>query len=199
VTEPDDAAIRDPTHLPPDLPAPVDDGACDHLPGLAVPSIALRSTAGRMIDLAAESQAGPVVVYAYPRTGRPGEEALGGQETWDAIPGARGCTPQNLGYRAALPDLTGLGATVYGLSTQDTAYQQEMAGRLGLDHEILSDADLALTTALRLPTFVAGGERLLRRVTLFLAGGAVEHVVYPVFPPDEDAARAVAWLRGRAR
>jgi peroxiredoxin len=198
VTEADRAATRDPRVLPTDLPVPVDDGACDHLPGRAVPSIALPSTSGRTVDLAAESRDRPVVVYAYPRTGRPGEEALGGQEAWDAIPGARGCTPQNLGYRAALPELTSLGATVYGLSTQDTAYQREMAERVGLEHEVLSDADFALTEALGLPTFDVEGRRLLKRVTLFLSDGAIEHVVYPVFPPDEDAARAVEWLRGRS-
>jgi peroxiredoxin len=177
---------------------PDDDGAGDHLVGLTVPSIPLPSTRGRLVDLHEESLVRRVVVYAYPRTGRPGEVALIDHAAWDAIPGARGCTPQNLGYRAALPDLTALGAVVYGISTQDTAYQAEMAERLGLEHEVLSDADLRLTTALRLPTFVVAGETLLRRATLFLRAGVIEHVVYPVFPPDADAARAVEWLRQTA-
>jgi peroxiredoxin len=198
VTEAERPAIRDPRDLPSDLPVPVDDGACDHLPGRAVPSVPLPSTRGRLVDLSRESRDRPVIVYAYPRTGRPGEEAPGGQAAWDAIPGARGCTPQNVGYRAALPELTALGAAVYGLSTQDPAYQREMAERLGLEHEVLSDADLALTRALDLPTFDAGGLRLLKRVTLLLSDGVIERVAYPVFPPDDDAARAVAWLRARA-
>lgn len=186
--------IRDPRRLPADLPVPTDDGACAHLPGLAVPEVSLPSTAGGTRDLRDESVRGWVVVYAYPRTGRPGEEALGGQAEWDRTPGARGCTPQSLGYRSHHDAIRALGATVHGLSTQDTGYQREAVDRLGLPYELLSDADLRLTRALRLPTFTAGGQVLLRRHTLFLRDGYVRHVQYPVFPPDADAAQALEWL-----
>ena len=176
--------------LPPDLPRPVDDGACDHLPGLHVPSIRLPSTAGRVVDLAALS-APRTVIYCYPRTGRPGEPSPDG---WDAIPGARGCTPQTCAFRDHHRELAELGAEVYGLSTQTTDYQREMARRLHLPFEVLSDADFALIDALRLPTFEAGGMRLVKRLTLIVREGRIEHVFYPAFPPNESAEQVIRWL-----
>ncbi|WP_433498148.1 redoxin family protein [Sphaerimonospora sp. CA-214678] len=186
---------HDPRTLPPDLPEPPDDGACAHLTGLQVPAIPLTGTGGRPHDLAARSREGWVVVFAYPRTGRPGQEPLGGATEWNALPGARGCTPQCLAYSAGLEEFTELGVMVYGLSTQDTEYQREAVRRLGLGYELLSDADLALTRALRLPTFEVAGHTLLRRHTLLLRDGLIRHVRYPVFPPDQDAVRTLTWLR----
>jgi peroxiredoxin len=185
----------DHTTLPEGLPVPVDDGACDHLVGMSVPVIALPSTAGRDVVLA---QAGRprVVVYAYPRTGVPGEPS---PEGWDMIPGARGCTPQSCAFRDHHQELLDLGAEVYGLSTQTTAFQQEMAGRLHLPFAVLSDADLRFARALRLPTFEVAGMTLIRRLTLVLLNGRIEHVFYPVFPPDESAAQTIAWLRAHPR
>ena len=179
--------------LPPDLPVPVDDGACDHLPGLAMPAIALRSTDGTMVRLDYPA-AGRTVVFTYPRTGRPGEEPPGGTAAWNAIPGARGCTPQACGYRDHFAELVALGVRVFGLSTQDTAYQHELVDRLGLPYPILSDEHLALATALRLPTFETEGLTLLRRQTLVIGAGRIDHVFYPVFPSDRDAQQVVAWL-----
>src|SRR5262245_3222737 len=117
--------MTDFTVLPSDLPAPVDDRACDHLSGLAMPSIRLPSTAGRPVDLAALGP-GRTVIYAYPRTGRPGQPL---PTDWDSIPGARGCTPQSCAFRDHHRELARLGAEVYGLSTQATEYQGEMAER----------------------------------------------------------------------
>ncbi len=177
--------------LPADLPVPADDGACDHLVGMAVPSIALPSTSGEPVNLA--RLPGRTVVYAYPRTGQPHQDPPPG---WDAIPGARGCTPELCSFRDHHQELRSLGARVFGLSTQDTAYQQEAAGRLHLPFDLLSDADLALTSALRLPTFVVGAMTLLKRLTLVIDDGRIEHVWYPVFPPDTHAEVVVAWLAG---
>jgi peroxiredoxin len=87
--------MTDFTALRSDLPAPVDDGPCDHLFGLAMPSVRLPSTAGRLVDLGALGP-GRTVIYCYPGTGRPGEPLPDG---WDAIPGARGCTPQSCAFR----------------------------------------------------------------------------------------------------
>jgi peroxiredoxin len=179
-----------PADLPPDLPRPVDDGACDHLPGLAMPAIRLPSTAGRLVDLGALA-APRTVIYGYPRTGRPGERLPDG---WDAIPGARGCTPQSCGFRDHHRELAELGAEVYGLSTQTTEYQREMAQRLHLPFEVLSDARFALVEALRLPTFEVDGMRLIKRLTLIVRDGRIEHVFYPVFPPDASAAQVLDWL-----
>jgi peroxiredoxin len=175
--------------LPDDLPVPVDDGACDHLTGRAVPTTSLLATSGDPVDLAALD--GRTVVYVYPRTGRPDQDVPAG---WDEIPGARGCTPQSCAFRDHHAELAALGARVFGLSTQDTDYQREAVERLHLPFDLLSDADLALTRALSLPTFEVEGMTLTIRVTLILNGGTIEHVYYPVFPPDRNAADVIAWL-----
>ena len=182
---------HDPTVLPPELPTPVDDGAADHLRGSAVPDVALPTTDGRTISLA--SQSGRTVVYAYPRTGRPGEDNL--TPDWDQIPGARGCTPETCGFRDHHAELAAAGAEVFGLSTQATDYQSELVQRLNLPFPILSDQQLQLTRAWSLPTFEAAGETLLKRLTLVLRSGRVEHLWYPVFPPDRHAEDVLAWLR----
>ena len=176
--------------LPADLPVPVDDGACDHLPGRPLPSLPLPATDGRMVDLS--SLPGRTIVYVYPRTGRPDQPLPTG---WDEIPGARGCTPQSCAYRDLTAELGALGARIFGLSTQDTAYQQEAVARLHLPFPLLSDERLELTTALALPTFEVEGMTLIKRLTLVIADGAIETVFYPVFPPDADAANVAAWLR----
>jgi len=175
--------------LPPDLPVPVDDGACDHLPGLRLSSAPLAATDGEVVDLA--RLPGRTVVYCYPRTGQPDRDVPAG---WNDIPGARGCTPQSCAYRDHHAELRGLGARVFGLSTQDTGYQREAVDRLHLPFPLLSDADLDFARALRLPTFAFDGMTLIKRLTLIVADGRVEHVFYPVFPPDADAGRVVAWL-----
>ena len=178
--------------LPADLPEPVDDGAADHLRGSRVPDIALPATDGRRISLA--SIRGPrVVVYAYPRTGRPGVASL--VDDWDLIPGARGCTPETCGFRDHHADMQAAGAEVFGLSTQDTAYQQELVERLHLPFAVLSDEKLELMHAWRLPTFDVAGQTLLKRFTLVIRDGVVEHVWYPVFPPDRHAEDVLSWLR----
>ncbi len=179
--------------LPDDLPVPEDDGACGHLPGMTLPSVPLLATDGRQVDLAVLS--GRTVVYAYPRTGRPDQPL---PEGWDAIPGARGCTPQSCAFRDHHAELRELGADVYGLSTQDTDYQQEAVERLHLPFALLSDNSLALTRALRLPTFEVDGMTLHKRLTLIIHDGAIEHVFYPVFPPDRNAGDVIAWLRENA-
>jgi peroxiredoxin len=175
--------------LPEDLPIPVDDGACDHLTGFLLPDMALMSTAGTLVNLA--KLPGRTVVYCYPRTGRPDQAIPTG---WDAIPGARGCTPQSCAFRDHYQELQALHADVYGLSTQDTAYQQEAALRLHLPFPLLSDADLIFTKALRLPTFTIDGMTLIKRVTLIVEDGVIIKVFYPVFPPDQNAANVINWL-----
>ena len=176
---------------------PEDDGACDHLPGTTLPSLKLPATSGPAVDL---SLAGKpwVVVYAYPRTGEPDREPPGGLADWNAIPGARGCTPQSCSYRDHAAELAGLGAEVYGLSTQTTEYQREAAHRLHLPFPLLSDEELRLARALSLPTFDHQGMKLLRRLTLIARQGKVESVFYPVFPPEEDPRKVIDWLSRKA-
>jgi peroxiredoxin len=185
--------------LPPDLPAPVDDGACDHLPGAQVPSIRLQSTSGRWVDLAAATER-PTVLFFYPRTGEAGKPA---GPAWDAIPGARGCTLQSCGFRDRYRELTALGVAVYGVSTQDTAYQREFVERNQLPFDMLSDRDLSLTRSLRMPTFDYPVERggpttLIKRMAWYVDRGRIERIWYPVFPPDRNAETVLGWLRERA-
>jgi peroxiredoxin len=177
--------------LPDGLPAPQDDGAAGHLTGMEILSIALPATDGTAIDLS--RLPGRTVVYAYPKTGRPGQDMPDG---WDSIPGARGCTPQACDFRDHFAELQAAGAhAVYGLSTQSSDYQREARARLHLQFEMLSDEGLALTRALRLPAFEAGGETLLKRFTLIFRDGRIETVFYPVFPPNAHDASVAAWLR----
>ncbi len=188
---PEAPGTHNPNILPPGIPAPEDDGGADHLTGMALPDLALPATNGRSVSLAALR--GRTVVYIYPRTGVPGQALPDG---WDAIPGARGCTPQSCGFRDHFADLQRLGvAHLFGLSTQDTAYQREAASRLHLPFAILSDETLAFARALKLPTFDVAGMTLLKRMALVIDDGVITKVFYPVFPPDKNAADVIAWLQ----
>jgi peroxiredoxin len=177
--------------LPEDLPVPEDDGEAGHLLDAVVPPVELRATTGETIRL--DQLDGRTVLFAYPRTGRPDEELPPG---WNAIPGARGCTPEACGFRDAHAQFAELGARVVALSTQSPDYQREMAERLHLPFPVLSDESLALTSAMGLPTFETSGMTLLKRATLVIDDGRVSHVFYPVFPPDTHAAEVLSWLRG---
>lgn len=177
------------TELPKDLPVPVDDGAADHLEGMTFAPMGLRSTDGTTVELG--SLAGRFVIYVYPMTGRPGVPL---PEGWDAIPGARGCTPQSCSFRDYYKELNALGTGVFGLSTQDTEYQREARDRLHLPFQLLSDSGLQLKSALRLPTFHVQGMELYKRLTLIIEAGKIEKVFYPVFPPDKNAEEVLAWL-----
>jgi peroxiredoxin len=184
------SATPDPYLLPPGLPEPLDDGAADHLEGAAVPPLALPATFGGELDLA-EAARDTLVLYCYPRTGRPGEPLPHG---WDEIPGARGCTPQSCAFRDHFAELEGLGAGVLGLSAQPLEDQTEFAERVGLPYPVLSDPTLSLARALRLPTFEVVGMRLYRRLTFIARLGRIVKVFYPVFPPNRNAADVLAWL-----
>jgi peroxiredoxin/DNA-binding transcriptional MerR regulator len=190
---PEEATIvTDLNQLPPDLPVPADDGAADHLPGRPVPHLALPATSGKTVVL---DQLGPgrTVLYVYPLTGRPDVDLPDG---WDSIPGARGCTAEACGFRDHHDDLRAAGASrVFGLSSQDSEYQREVASRLRLPFAMLSDTALALAELLTLPTFRAGGMTLFKRLTLVISDGTIEHAFYPVFPPNEHAQQVLAWLR----
>jgi peroxiredoxin len=182
----------DPYTLPDDLPRPVDDGAADHLTGKPMPGIELVATDGSTVRL--DQLDGLTIAFAYPWTGRPGQPLLA--DDWDLIPGARGCTPETCAFRDLHSDLLAAGASaVFGLSTQDTDYQRELAERLHLPFPVLSDASLELTRALQLPTFEVADRTLIKRLTLAIRDGEIERVWYPVFPPDTHASEVLAALR----
>ena len=182
---------HNPQFLPPGIPAPQDDGAARHLAGAKLPDLVLPATDGTPVNLSRLS--GRTVIYIYPRTGVPGVDPPTG---WDQIPGARGCTPQSCAFRDHFGELGRLGvAHLYGLSTQDTAYQREAATRLHLPFALLSDERLALAKALKLPTFSVAGMTLLKRMALVVDDGQITKAFFPVFPPDKSAAEVVAWIQ----
>ncbi|GAA4402137.1 redoxin family protein [Tsukamurella soli] len=192
------------TSLPADLPVPADDGAADHLPGTPLPPLVLRATDGSTITLD-ELGPGRTVIYLYPLTGRPGIDL---PEGWDAIPGARGCSTEACDFRDHYRDLVDAGATqVFGCSSQDVDYQREVVERLHLPFPMLSDPNLELARALDLPTFAPGDldryrpftpnirDELYSRLTMIVREGLIEHVFYPIFPPNEHAGQVLRWLR----
>ncbi len=185
-------AAHNPLILPDNLPVPQDDGAASHLKGMRLPDVVLAATNGTAVNLSKLD--GRNVVYVYPRTGKPGQDLPAG---WDGIPGARGCTPQSCSFRDHDAEIKSLGVKrLFGLSTQDLAYQREVVERLHLPFPILSDASLLLTRALNLPTFGVDGMTLIKRMAWVIDNGVFTQVFYPVFPPDRSAADVIAWLRG---
>ena len=178
------------------IPAPQDDGAARHLAGMSMPDLPITGTNGAHVSLAKFS--GRAVLFAYPRTGVPGQ--ISPVDGWDMIPGARGCTPQACAFRDLYKEITAAGAEhVFGLSTQDSAYQREAAERLHLPFPLLSDEKLALGRALRLPTMEVGGMTLIKRLTLVIDEAKITKVFYPVFPPDRNAGEVLAWLERNPR
>ncbi|KAJ4336558.1 hypothetical protein N0V95_008584 [Ascochyta clinopodiicola] len=181
------------TTFPSDLPVPQDDGACSHLTGFKIPSVCLSSTSGHQVDVSTLS--GLAIIFCYPRTGAPGETI---PDEWNIIPGARGCTPQACSFRDEMDELRKLGVnTIFGVSTQDTPYQAEVKSRVHLPYDLLSDADLKFTKALKLPTFEWQGKELIKRLALAVEDGQITKIWYPVFPPDANAKQVVAWLATR--
>jgi peroxiredoxin len=180
-----------PLSLPDNLPIPQDDGACAHLPGLKLPALALATTAGSTVDFS--SLPGRSVIFCYPKTGVPEKNP---PPEWNAIPGARGCTPQNCSFRDEHSNLLQTGVDqVFGVSTQSSSYQREAKERLHLPYLLVSDEKLALAQALNLPTFEFDGETLIKRLTLIVDDGVITHVLYPVFPPDKSAADTLQWIK----
>ena len=187
--------------LPEHLPIPEDDGACAHLPGRRLPALSLRTTSGETVNL--QDLPSLTVLYIHPMTGRP-ERAL--PKDWELIPGARGCTPQSCAFRDHHAELEALGADVYGLSSQPSAYQLEAKKRLHLPFELLSDERLELAALLKLPTLNVPeladtspdiSATLFKRVTLIIVIGKIEKVFYPVFPPDQNAQDVITYLMAR--
>jgi peroxiredoxin len=178
------------------IPAPQDDGAARHLTGMVVPDVPLTDTNGTQVSLAKIQ--GRAVLFAYPRTGVPGQ--ISPVDGWDMIPGARGCTPQTCAFRDLHKEIIAAGAThVFGLSSQDSPYQREVAKRLHLPFPLLSDEKLALSKALRLPTMEVAGMTLIKRLALVIDDAIVTKVFYPVFPPDRNAGDVLAWFEQNPR
>lgn len=178
--------------LPDNLRVPVNDGSARHLVSMRLPDHMLRATDGRRVSLRSVTS-GRWVLFVYPTTGVPGQDMPMG---WEQIPGARGCTAEACGFRDSFDELLHAGVDqLYGLSVQESRYQQELARRLRLPYPLLSDPDLALQETLGLPVFEAGGDRFYKRLTMIVRGQFVEHVFFPIFPPNEHAREVLLWLR----
>lgn len=176
--------------IPKDLPVLLDDGACNHLLGLMLPSVNLVSTDGKTVNLSQIS--GCLVIYCYPMTGQPGRVLPDG---WIQIPGAAGCTPQSCSFRDRYSELKALNCQVFGISTQTTEDQLEASQRLHLPFKLFSDAAFQFSEALRLPMFEVKGMHLLKRVTLIVKDAKIVKYFYPVFPPDKNIDDVLSWLR----
>jgi peroxiredoxin len=158
-----------------------------------MPSVVLPDTSGKSVDVA--KLTGLTILFCYPRTGAPGETIT---DDWNAIPGARGCTPQACSFRDELAELRKHGVkNVFGLSTQESPYQAEAKDRLHLRYELLSDENLTFAKALRLPIFEWQGKTLVKRLALAVEDAKIIHVWYPVFPPDSNAKEVVKWLASK--
>ncbi|WP_115863324.1 peroxiredoxin [Halorussus litoreus] len=182
--------------LPDDLPVPEDDGAADHLRGRELPDLSLPATDGTAVTL--DDSPARTVIYVYPLTGRPDEDVI--PDGWEDVPGARGCTPESRGFRSHYDELRDAGVgEVFGLSTQSSEYQREARTRLDLPFEMLSDAERELTNELDLPSFTIEGDDYLERLTLVVTDGRIEHVFYPIFPPDEHASEVLEWVQENPR
>lgn len=172
---------------------PVDDGLAAHLDGMRLPTVSLNSTCGHPVNLSEIKQR--LVVYVYPLTGRPDVALPAG---WDEIPGARGCTPQACDFSNHHLALQHLNVAVFGLSSQPTDYQLELKSRLHLPFDLLSDSDFLLLDALKLPVFKVNELLLYKRLTLIAEQGVIKKVFYPVFPPNQNAAQVVDWLKNHS-
>lgn len=158
------------------------------LVGTRIPSVLLGRGAGS-VDPVADTPR--TVLFCFPGGYQPGVQ--GYPPGWGDIPGAPGCTLESRTYQARAADFAERGASVRGVSTQRPDQLDAFAEYEGIRFPLLSDADLALTAALRLPTFRAAGVDRLKRLTLVVdADRVIRAVDYPITDPAasvDDALR----------
>lgn len=162
---------------------------------MTVPSIRLPPTSApeSLVDIS--KLQGLSIIFCYPRTGAPDEMV---PPEWDAIPGARGCTPQACSFRDNLPELKKFGVmNLFGLSTQDTPYQQEVHDRVHLPYDLLSDEKLEFLQSLQLPYFEYKDKKLTKRLSIAIENGVIVKCWYPIFPPDSNVHEVLQWLKQR--
>lgn len=118
---------------------------------------------------------------------------------WADIPGASGCTLESTTYRDRHDEFDRDNITVRGLSTQRSDQLGAFAQHVKLPFRLLSDEDLLLTAALRLPTFRASGVDRLKRLTMIIdSDRTIRAVQFPVKDPAQavdQALRLVNQLR----
>jgi len=178
------------TDLPTNLLKPEQDGACDHLLSTIIPAIPLPSQDGNLLKLN-RSDTFRLVIFCYPMTGRPDVPL---PNSWNLIPGARGCTPQNCSFRDNYDNLIIANALPVGVSTQSISDIKEMTMRLQIPYDVVSDQELILASAINLPTFSIDDKKFLKRVTMIVEKSVIKKVFYPIFPPNIHINEVLEWL-----
>jgi DNA-binding HxlR family transcriptional regulator/peroxiredoxin len=134
------------------------------------------------------------VLYAFPGAFAPAGNPL--PPGWGDIPGANGCTLESTTYRDRFADFDALGVAIRGVSTQRPDQLRAFIDHANLQFPLLSDQDLALTAALRLPTFRASGVDRLKRLTLIIdPASTIRAVQFPVVDPAGSVGEALIQLR----
>ncbi len=182
------------TELPKNLPRPDDNGECDHLSETEMPAIILPSTKGNMVDIG-RIEANFVVLYFFPMMAV-SEGSI--SEEWDKIPGARGCTPQNIAINEHLDELSRHGAIPIGISTQSIRDLSKISLTRHLSQHVLSDSDLKLKQELNIPVFQVENTVMYKRLTLIIKNSKIVKVFYPIFPPDKHIFEILDWLQVNA-
>lgn len=160
------------------------------LVGAAVPRVAL--AAGRGEERDPVKDADWTVIYCYPGAHA---AARGYPSGWGAIPGATGCTLEATTFRDHINEFAARRTDVVGISTQPPDEQAAFAAKARIPYRLLSDQDLELTAALRLPTFRAAGRNHLKRLTLIVAADReIRHVLYPIPDPVASVEQALVLL-----
>lgn len=188
--------MRDLTKLPDTLPIPTDDGATKHLEGFLLrDNIILNDSDNNLFGIPNDLNK-KAVLFIFPKAGSP-LQPNNAPEEWDAISGARGCTPQSCGYRDLVHEFSKMDVSVLGLSVQPPEVLKEIKTRNSLNYTLLSDSEYKLTHALKLPTFSFQGEHLIKRMAFYIDKNRIMKVFYPVFPPDQSADEVLNFLKGK--
>jgi peroxiredoxin len=137
------------------------------------------------------------VVFCYPGAYAASSAYPAG---WNEIPGAAGCTLEAATFRDRIDEFTARDAEIMGVSTQRSEEQAAFAAKMRIPYPLLSDQELQLAAALRLPTFRAAGRDNLKRLTLIVGRDReIRHVLYPVGDPVASVGQALVLLgRGEA-
>ncbi|MGC4943331.1 winged helix-turn-helix transcriptional regulator [Kribbella sp. DT2] len=161
------------------------------LVGRRIPEgLLLPATSQAPIDVV-DSNARATVLFGFPATGRPTPLP----DEWPTIAGAHGCTLENKLFSERHDAFRAAGIAVHGVSTQRPDEQRTFADLEQIAHPLFSDTDLALTAALRLPTFRSGG---LERLKRFLLVVGADRVIRAARYPITDIPEAVDWALSTA-
>ena len=185
---------EDLTKLPKDLPIPQDDGTTQHLLGMNMPEIILQSSTGHSLDVSKINHKF-TILYFFPMMITQGENLPLG---WNDIPGARGCTPQNIMISKYNKDLQKYNATVVGISTQSIDELRKLSVLRKLSQPLMSDNELKFREKLNIPTFHVENKTMYKRLTLIVKDFKIVKVFYPIFPPDKHVFEIMKWLENNS-